>query len=246
MLSACHTYDPERTDGEAAILNNGTVNNNESVQQGPDEAESRERALLAAARSGDLHAFGELTERYRSTCLKRAMLILRNRSDAEDEVQNAFWKALQRLDQYRGEGAFAAWLGRIVENQCLMRLRDERSSRSVCLDETPESKIGVELIYQLASPEDQLGTKEVVSLLRREILRIPPLLRRVMMLHDLDQLPMSDVAFRLGVSVPAAKSRLMRARGELKSRITKHCGRKGAGTLMQVSRYSQAVFKRAS
>ena len=205
-----------------------------------------EKALVAAARGGDLQSFGELIERHRGACLKRAMLILRNRGDAEDEVQNAFWKALQRLDQYRAEGPFAAWLGRIVENQCLMRLRDERSSRSVCLDESPESKIGVELINQFAGPEDQLGTKEVILLLRREILRIPPLLRHVMVLHDLDRLPMSDVASQLGVSVPAAKSRLMRARGELRSRITKHCGRKGAGTLTQVSRYSQAVFKRAN
>jgi RNA polymerase sigma-70 factor (ECF subfamily) len=174
------------------------------------------------------------------------MLMVRNRSDAEDEVQNAFWKAFQRLEQYRGEGTFAAWLGRIVENQCLMRLRDERSSRFVCLDESSESNVGIELVGQAANPEDQLGLKEVVSLLRREILRIPPLLRHVMMLRDLDQLGIADVALQLGVSVPAAKSRLMRARGELRSRITKHCGRKGPGTLMHMSRYSQAAFKRAS
>lgn len=222
----------------SAICDSGTTTENDGIDV--------ERALLAAARNGDLHSFGALIERHRGACLKRAMLILRNRGDAEDEVQNAFWKALQRLDQYRGEGRFAAWLGRIVENQCLMRLRDARSSRLVCLDESPESKIGVELVNQFASPEDQLGTKEVISLLRREILRIPPLLRHVMVLHDLDRLPMSDVASQLGVSVPAAKSRLMRARGELRSRITKHCGRKGAGTLTQVSRYSQAVFKRAN
>lgn len=211
-----------------------------------DAGNELETALLTAARNGDLQSFGELIERHRGSCMKRAVMILRNHSDAEDEVQNAFSKALQRLDQYRGEGPFAAWLGRIVENQCLMRLRDERSARSVCLDESPESSIGVELVYQFASPEDQLGAQEVISLLRREILRIPPLLRHVMVLHDLDQLPMNDVAYQLGVSVPAAKSRLMRARGELRSRISKHCGRKGAGTLMQIARYTQAVFKRAS
>lgn len=211
-----------------------------------DEGKELEAALLAGARGGDLQSFGELIERYRAACMKRAILILRNYSDAEDEVQNAFWKALQRLDQYRGEGPFGAWLGRIVENQCLMRLRDERSARSICLDQSSESSVGVELVYQFASPEDQLGTEEVISLLRREIRRIPPLLRHVMVLHDLDQLPINDVAYQLGVSVPAAKSRLIRARGELRSRITKHCGRKGAGTLMQIARYTQAVFKRAS
>ena len=174
------------------------------------------------------------------------MLMIRNRSDAEDEVQNAFWKAFQRLDQFRGEGTFAAWLSRIVENQCLMRIREERNSRFVYLDESTESNVGIELVGQSTGPEDQLGWEEVVVLLRREISRIPPLLRNVMLLRDLEQLSMPDVASRLGLSVPAAKSRLMRARTELRSRIGKHCGKKGLGTLMQKAKYSQAAYTRAS
>ena len=194
---------------------------------------------------GDSLAFGELIQRHRTTCLKRAMLMIRNRSDAEDEVQNAFWKAFQRLEQFRGEGTFAAWLNRIVENQCLMRIREERNSRFVYLDETAESNVRLELVGKTA-PEDQLDLDEVVSLFRKEISRIPPLLRNVMLLRDLEQLSMPDVACRLGLSVPAAKSRLMRARMELRSRIVKHCGRRGAGTLMQMARYSQAAYTRSS
>jgi RNA polymerase sigma-70 factor, ECF subfamily len=205
-----------------------------------------EEELVAAARTGDVRAFGELIQRHRTACLKRAVLMIRNRSDAEDEVQNAFWKAFQRLEQFRGEGTFAAWLNRIVENQCLMRIREERNSRFVYLDETTESNVRLELVGKIADPEDQLGLDEVVGLLRKEISRIPPLLRNVMLLRDLEQLSMPDVACRLGLSVPAAKSRLMRARMELRSRIAKHCGRRGAGTLMQMARYSQAAYTRAS
>src|SRR6266436_6230951 len=161
-----------------------------------------EEDLVASARNGDVKAFGELIQRHRNACLKRAMLMIRNRSDAEDEVQNAFWKAFQRLEQFRGEGTFAAWLSRIVENQCLMRIREERNSRFVYLDESTESNVRIELVGQIADPEDQLGLDEVVKLLRREISRIPPLLRNVMLLRDLDQLPMPDVAVRLGLSVP--------------------------------------------
>jgi RNA polymerase sigma-70 factor (ECF subfamily) len=161
-------------------------------------------------------------------------------------VQNAFWKAFQRLDQFRGEGTFGAWLNRIVENQCLMRIREERNLRFVYLDESTESNTRVELVGQSADPEDEVGLDEVVALLRKEISRIPPLLRNVMLLRDLDQLSMSVVATRLGLSVPAAKSRLLRARTELRSRVMKHCGRKGAGTLMHAARYSQAAYTRAS
>jgi RNA polymerase sigma-70 factor, ECF subfamily len=202
--------------------------------------------LVARARTGDASAFGELTERHRNACLKRAMLIMRNRTDAEDEVQNAFWKAFQRLEQFRGEGTFPAWLNRIVENQCLMRIREERNSRFVYLDESTESNVRMELVGQLFSPEDQLGVDEVVNLLRKEVSRIPPLLRKVMLLRDLDQLSMPEVAFRLGLSVPAAKSRLMRARMELRSRITRHCGQKGAATLTQVARYAQSAYARGN
>jgi len=190
-------------------------------------------------------AFGTLANRHRSACIRLASLMLRNRGDAEDEVQNALWKAFQRLDQYRGDGSFACWLTRIVETQCLMRLRDQRHSRSISLDESSESKPTVELVAQSDNPEDMLGVQEVISLLRQEILRIPPLLRNAMIMRDLDQLGISDVAIRLGVSVPAAKSRLIRAREELRCRIRKHCGRKGAGTLMHTTQHSQIAFRRA-
>ncbi len=205
-----------------------------------------DEALVTAAKNGDSEAFGELIERYRKACLKRAMMMIRNRSDAEDEVQNAFWKAFQRLNQFRGEGTFGAWLGRIVENQCLMRIRESRNSRLIYLDESSDANVRLELVGQSADPEDQLGVEEVISLLRREVSRIPPLLRNVMLLRDLDQLPIPEVASRLGLSIPAAKSRLMRARLELRSRIAKHCGRKGPGTLIQMARYSQAAYTRAS
>src|SRR5277367_3648561 len=79
-----------------------------------DSSATPEEALVAAARTGDAQAFGELTERHRGACLKRAMLMIRNRTAAEDEVQNAFWKAVQHLEQFRGEGTFPAWLSRIV------------------------------------------------------------------------------------------------------------------------------------
>jgi RNA polymerase sigma-70 factor (ECF subfamily) len=211
-----------------------------------ESATTTEEELVASAKGGDKEAFGELIQRHRNGCLKRATLMIHNRSDAEDEVQNAFLRAFQRLDQFRGEGSFAAWLNRIVENQCLMRIREARNSRFVYLDESNDSNVRLELVGQSADPEDDLGVEEVVTLLRREVSRIPPLLRNVMLLRDLDQIPMPDVAVRLGVSVPAAKSRLLRARTELKSRITKHCGRKGAATLTHMSRYSQAAYARAS
>jgi RNA polymerase sigma-70 factor, ECF subfamily len=198
------------------------------------------------APSADGVQFAELTERHRDMCIKRALLIVHNRNDAEDAVQSAFRKAFQHWDQFHGNGPFAAWLGRIVENECLMRIRKERDTRFVSLDSLTESNVRLELVGPTTNPEDELGWKEVVSLLRKEMLRMPPLYRNVMLLHDRERLPMPAVAERLGLTVPAAKSRLLRARKELRSRFGKHCGRKGPGTLLEKAVYSRTAYARAS
>jgi len=235
--------DTPARDNPPLSVRNGSGEPN-AVQKTKEALDPPDEVLVNQARAGDLRAFGELINRHRNSCLKRATLMLRNRSDAEDEVQNAFWKALQRLDQFRGEGSFSAWLNRIVENQCLMRIREDQNARFVYLDESTDSKVRLELVSQRSDPEDQLGLNEVLLLLRKEVAHMPPLLRNVMLLRDLDQLPMPDVAHRLGLSVPAAKSRLMRARTELRSRVVKHCGRKGAGTLTQVAKYERSAYTR--
>jgi len=200
-----------------------------------------EGELVALALTGDAAAFGQLINRHQSACLGRAMLIVRNRGDAEDEVQNACWKAFQYRQQFRGEGSFAAWLTRIVENQCLMRIRQQRNAHFLHLDQSTDANVRIELVGQTKDPEDQMAWAEVVAIVRKEVSRIPPKLRQVMLLRDIEELPMPDVAGRLGISVPAAKSRLMRARVELRTRITKHCGRKGQGTLIYGALPSQSV-----
>jgi len=213
---------------------------------GEIDASCVEQDLIASARQGDTAAFGELIKRNYANCLKRASSLIRNPTDAEDEVQNACWKAFERLAQFRGEGTFSAWLSRIVENQCLMRIREDRQAHFLYLDQSTESNIRVELVAQVPGPEDELGDQQLENLLRQEISRIPPLLRDVMMLSDVERLPMPDVAARLGLSVPAAKSRLGRARVELRTRLRKHCGRKGLSTLTYKPRYGRLAYARST
>jgi len=211
-----------------------------------DEANSAasEQELIELARQGDSAAFGELIDRHYNMCLKRASSLIRNPTDAEDEVQNACWKAFERLAQFRGEGTFAAWLSRIVENQCLMRIREDRQAHFLYLDQSTEANVRVELVAQVPGPEDTLGDEELENLLQKEISRIPPLLRNVMLLSDVERLPMPDVAARLGVSVPAAKSRLGRARVELRARLKKYCGRRGFSTLTYKTKYGCLAYTR--
>jgi RNA polymerase sigma-70 factor (ECF subfamily) len=189
--------------------------------------------LVSLAQQGSEAAFGELVRRHGRVMLQTALSILHNREEAEDEVQNAWWKGWQNITRFEGEARFTTWMTRIVMNQCLMRLRHERRARFVHLDEPMEGDARplLELRDPAEGPEQDLGRREVDDLVRREIARIPPMLRNALVLRDVNQLPMPEVAGELGISLAAAKSRLLRARHELKSRLEKYCGGMGAATL---------------
>lgn len=199
----------------------------------PDFAGVLDDQLVVMAQSGNNVAFTELVERHQPTCKRLALSILRDQSDAEDEVQNALWKAYEHLGQFQQDAKFSTWLSRIVVNQCLMRLRKDRRARFLYLDEgvAGEEVATLDLRDLTESPEEALAHLEIGAVLKAEINRIPPMLRDVFVLRDVEEMPMPDVASRLGISIAAAKSRLLRARLELRERMGKHCGRMGVATL---------------
>jgi RNA polymerase sigma-70 factor (ECF subfamily) len=182
--------------------------------------------LVTLAQSGDNDAFAELIERNTNNCKKLALSILRDKQDAEDEVQNALWKAFEHIGQFQQDAKFSTWLSRIVVNQCLMRLRKERRARFIYLDEgvANEEVATLELPDETPSQETAYAARQLSAVLQNEIRRIPPLLREVFILREIQQLPMPHVAGKLGISVAAAKSRLLRARVELRARLQKHSG----------------------
>jgi RNA polymerase sigma-70 factor, ECF subfamily len=203
---------------------------------------------VEAAKMGDQGAFGRLIERHYRFCVVKANAILRNRGDAEDEAQNACANAWNHLDQFQGGGSFGGWLSRIVSNQCLMRIRERKGAKMISVDEVFESEgsFRLDVIDQRALPEEVVGDDEVSSLLKREIGRVPVLLREALIMRELGQLGMRDIAAHLNISIPAAKSRLMRARLELRQRLAKHHGTRGAGTLLHKPSRRRAAYVRAN
>jgi RNA polymerase sigma-70 factor (ECF subfamily) len=198
------------------------------------EMEARtDEELVTLAQQGREDGFAELIRRNYSSAYKLAVSILHERQEAEDEVQNAFWKASRHIGQFQRDSKFSTWMTRIVVNQCLMRLRQTRRAKFLFLDDVMigEERGTLELVDRCLTPEAELGSKELSELLQREISRIPPLLRNVFVLRELNELPMPLVAEKLGISVAAAKSRLLRARMELRQRLEKHCGVHGHATL---------------
>ena len=191
-------------------------------------------ALIESAKTGDSDAFTELVNRHYQSSLKLARSILRDFEDAEDEVQNAFTKVYLHLSRFEGNSRFSTWLSRIVVNQCLMRLRKARRARFAYLDDPGPEEGGVrmELSDPAENPEQSLGRSEVAALLRKEVDCIPPLLREPLLLRESARMPLSAVAEKLKITEAAAKSRLLRARRELKIRLARHQGARGPATLL--------------
>ncbi len=149
-------------------------------------------------------------------------------------MQNAFWKAYKHIGQFNRDSKFSTWLTRIVVNQCLMKLRRTRKFQHIYIgDASRETTLQTSNCgTSRHTPEDVMGESEVQDVLFQEIRKTPPLLRNVFLLRDVQQIPMPQVAAMLGISVAAAKSRLLRARSELRSRMSRHCNRSGSAALM--------------
>lgn len=181
----------------------------------------RDAELVAQARMGCQEAFGELINRNYQTWINIATFMLRDRAEALDEVQKACWKGFVHFDQYQGEAEFSTWMLRIVENQCrmLLRIRKRAQLLSIDADSDNDANRAIELPAPGPGPEEDVISSELRAVLQREIHRMPGLLRNVLLLRDVQELPITNVAERLNITVPAAKSRLLRARLELKARV---------------------------
>lgn len=182
--------------------------------------------LVERARGCCPEAFTELMRRNSNATKKLATSVLRDVTEAEDAMQDAWSKAWQHVGNFQGDSKFSTWFTRIVINQCLMRLRSKKRRPVVQIDDaSPENdRPVIQLEDQGLDPEELLARSELQSLVRKEVAMMPPLLRDPLVLRDFEQLPIETVAERLEISVPAAKSRILRARSELKRRMERHMG----------------------
>ena len=183
-----------------------------------------EGALVAAAKGGDISAFETLVGRYERKIFRLAQNITQNKEDAEDVMQEAFLKSYQHLEEFQGNSRFYTWLVRIAVNQALMKLRKRRPNQ-VSLDEdvdTGEDTIPREVEDWGPSPEDRYEQSELGDILNTTIAELEPPFRIVFQLRDIEELSTEETAEALGLSIPAVKSRLLRARLKLRQKLNKY------------------------
>ena len=203
-----------------------------TIQPKVGEPLTEELQLVQAAKGGDVSAFEDLVKRYDRNVFSIAQHITQNREDAEDVVQDAFLKAYQNLGQFQGQSKFYTWLVRIAVNEALMRLRRRRPERMVSLDEdvkTEDDSVPREVADWSPNPEQQYSQAELKDILTRTIQGLPPSFRTVFVLRDVEGLSTEEAAEALDLSIPAVKSRLLRARLQLRERLSRYFQKRNGG-----------------
>lgn len=174
--------------------------------------EKPDHELIAHGKRGDRAAVAELFDRYYSSSLRVARGILRSEHDSQDAVQMAYFSAFQHLSSFRGDSCFKTWITRIVVNCCLMQLRERRRHVAcVYLHDLPGGRGADILVSPAPTPEKSTWRREISSAVSRAVSRLPKPQREVYALSA-SGLAVHEIAAMLGLSVPAAKTRLFRAR----------------------------------
>lgn len=149
-----------------------------------------------------------------------AFRITRNQEDAEDAQQEALLKAHRNLDQFQGRARFTTWISRIAINEALMCLRKRRSVVYVPLEDAlpadEAAPVDFELHSNIQDPETAYSRKELRNMLTQAIAMLRPLHREVFLLRAVESLSVVETAKALQVSVSTVKTRMRRARRELK------------------------------
>jgi RNA polymerase sigma-70 factor (ECF subfamily) len=180
--------------------------------------------LVSEAKAGSYAAFEELVNRYERKIYRLGLNLTGNPEDAEDVLQEAFLKAFEHLPEFREDSRFYTWLVRIAINEGLMKLRKRRSDKAVSIEDG-EGEEGEFLPREFQdwkpNPEQIYAQAEMEAILRNAAGSLPPGLRTVFLLRDLEGLSTEETAALLSLTEGAVKARLFRARLQLREELSK-------------------------
>ncbi len=179
-----------------------------------------EKELVRLAKDGNVAAFETLIGEYQKRIFAIAYRMIQNPEDAADLTQEVIVKIFKHLDKFQGNSKFSTWVYRIATNTCLDELKKTRRNTTVySLDkeiETEEGSLMGELPDQGATPEQAAEKKAVQTAVRVAIGRLNPEHKKVIVLRDLQGLSYEEIAEIINCSVGTVKSRISRARENLK------------------------------
>lgn len=191
-------------------------------------------ALVRRARERDGSAFRIIMQTYNRRLYRIARGILRNDSEAEDAVQDAYMRAFTHLDGFRGDSSLATWLSRIVMNEALGRLRSRRPTAGLDVFEAqigvhgdvqgPEAEI-IQFPHTARSdPERTMAQRELLQLVEQATDKLPEAYRIVFITRVIEGMSVEDSAELLGLRPETVKTRLHRARRLVREQLEQKIG----------------------
>lgn len=190
-----------------------------------DVSQASDEELVRLVCLGKRDLFARLVGRYQRSVYHIVQGILDNPADSEEVLQESFLKALQHIGDFRGEAQFRTWLTRIAINEARMRVRKYRTKLHDSIDEPPDDAMDMrprELRDWQPNPEEKLAEAELARLLEKAIRALSPIYREVLLLRDVEHLSNEETAQALGISLPATKARLLRARLMMREYLAPH------------------------
>jgi len=197
---------------------NSTHRHSSTSHFGELETTARDQELLCAARAGSHAAFEKLQEMYTHLLYKRVLSITRNREDAEDAVQDTFFRAWVALPSFEGRAKLSSWLTRIAINSALMIIRKRRGRQEMPFEFQPileDDSLCFDIRDNALNPEQFCDQKQRSHAILHAIDRLDPKLRTPIRIWVSQELSMKEIAESLGVTVASVKARLHRARKRL-------------------------------
>jgi RNA polymerase sigma-70 factor (ECF subfamily) len=183
---------------------------------------------LDALKSGDRDEFARLVDVYSVPIYRLAIKMLGDQQDAEDMLQNTFLNAFKHIRSFEERSSLATWLYRIAANEALMMIRKQRPETNLTdtslEDDEGEDYSPVQFVDWCCLPEDELLSSESRSRLDQAIQRLPERLRIVFILRDLEGLSIEETSQALDKSQTAVKTRLLRARLNLREQLSSYYG----------------------
>ncbi len=182
-----------------------------------------EMDLIRRIKAGERELYYNLIQPYQKSVYMAALSIVDNPADAEEVAQEAFLKALARLEQFRGECKFSTWLIQITINEARMRVRKDRKPLYESIDEGAASEEGDYIPRDFADwreiPSEALARRELKEALAKGLASLGPKYREVFVLRDVQHLSIAETAQILGINEATVKTRLLRARLQMRDAL---------------------------
>lgn len=186
---------------------------------------NQDRELLERIRAGDKSACDDCVRVHSPGIYRLALRLMRDPADAEDVVQETFLSAFRGIERFDGRSGLSTWLYRIAFNAAMMRLR-RRKPEFVPVDAAEDAEgdlpIPEAMVDWCLLPEQELVRAEAREEMERAIGELPPKLRAVFVMRELEELSTEETAQALGLSEQAVKTRLHRARLLLRERLSRY------------------------